>query len=231
MVVLHSCWNVQICYSYRAFRPPQVCASNLNRVKRTWQVTRGFESLTLLMHPTQRVLGGIESQAITEAFGEFRTGKTQIAHTLVRLCSYTLFDVKSSCSASRLNVRLRIIQEEKLYLLIQVIFLAWISDFITLFFFREYFPPRALGSYLWEVWEENLISIVFFNLLQFFQIWVGSTSCVGQHRLCPSLHQWTSGLLITHYKNRVNNLTTTINAIDGTPGWNHGTVISWARSL
>ena len=26
--------------------------------------------------------GGIESQAITEAFGEFRTGKTQLAHTL-----------------------------------------------------------------------------------------------------------------------------------------------------
>ena len=26
--------------------------------------------------------GGIESMAITEAFGEFRTGKTQLAHTL-----------------------------------------------------------------------------------------------------------------------------------------------------
>ena len=26
--------------------------------------------------------GGVESQAITEAFGEFRTGKTQISHTL-----------------------------------------------------------------------------------------------------------------------------------------------------
>ena len=30
-----------------------------------------------------RILGGgIESMGITEAFGEFRTGKTQIAHTL-----------------------------------------------------------------------------------------------------------------------------------------------------
>ena len=29
-----------------------------------------------------RFSGGIESQSITEAFGEFRTGKTQIAHTL-----------------------------------------------------------------------------------------------------------------------------------------------------
>ena len=26
--------------------------------------------------------GGIESMAITEAFGEFRTGKTQLSHTL-----------------------------------------------------------------------------------------------------------------------------------------------------
>jgi meiotic recombination protein DMC1 len=26
--------------------------------------------------------GGIESQGITEAFGEFRTGKTQLSHTL-----------------------------------------------------------------------------------------------------------------------------------------------------
>jgi len=26
--------------------------------------------------------GGIETMSITEAFGEFRTGKTQLAHTL-----------------------------------------------------------------------------------------------------------------------------------------------------
>ena len=26
--------------------------------------------------------GGVESQAITECFGEFRTGKTQLCHTL-----------------------------------------------------------------------------------------------------------------------------------------------------
>lgn len=30
--------------------------------------------------------GGIESQSITEVFGEFRTGKTQIAHTLCVTC-------------------------------------------------------------------------------------------------------------------------------------------------
>lgn len=28
------------------------------------------------------LLGGIQTMAITEAFGEFRTGKTQIGHTL-----------------------------------------------------------------------------------------------------------------------------------------------------
>ncbi|OXB60853.1 hypothetical protein ASZ78_014405 [Callipepla squamata] len=31
--------------------------------------------------------GGIESMAITEAFGEFRTGKTQLSHTL---CEYNV---------------------------------------------------------------------------------------------------------------------------------------------
>lgn len=31
--------------------------------------------------------GGIESQSITEVFGEFRTGKTQLSHTL---CGYFL---------------------------------------------------------------------------------------------------------------------------------------------
>jgi meiotic recombination protein DMC1 len=30
----------------------------------------------------QLLQGGIESMSITEAFGEFRTGKTQLAHTL-----------------------------------------------------------------------------------------------------------------------------------------------------
>lgn len=34
--------------------------------------------------------GGIESQSITEAFGEFRTGKTQIAHQLCVTCQMPL---------------------------------------------------------------------------------------------------------------------------------------------
>eukprot|EP01127_Copromyxa_protea_P022822 TRINITY_DN837_c0_g1_i9.p1 TRINITY_DN837_c0_g1~~TRINITY_DN837_c0_g1_i9.p1 ORF type:complete len:228 (-),score=36.33 TRINITY_DN837_c0_g1_i9:462-1145(-) len=40
------------------------------------KLTTGSKSLDKLLG------GGIETQSITEAFGEFRTGKTQIAHTL-----------------------------------------------------------------------------------------------------------------------------------------------------
>lgn len=37
----------------------------------------------LLSSTCSKILGGgIESMAITEAFGEFRTGKTQLSHTL-----------------------------------------------------------------------------------------------------------------------------------------------------
>ena len=32
-------------------------------------------------HCSKLMGGGIESMAITEAFGEFRTGKTQLSHT------------------------------------------------------------------------------------------------------------------------------------------------------
>ena len=40
------------------------------------KITTGSESLDSLL------LGGIESTTITEVFGEFRTGKTQLSHTL-----------------------------------------------------------------------------------------------------------------------------------------------------
>ena len=35
--------------------------------------------------------GGMESMAITEAFGEFRTGKTQISHTLCGNLKHCIF--------------------------------------------------------------------------------------------------------------------------------------------
>lgn len=48
----------------------------LQHRKRVLRITTGSTALDQLLG------GGIESMAITEAFGEFRTGKTQIAHTL-----------------------------------------------------------------------------------------------------------------------------------------------------
>jgi meiotic recombination protein DMC1 len=48
---------------------------NIKR-KRVVRITTGSSVLDTLIG------GGIESMAITEAFGEFRTGKTQLAHTL-----------------------------------------------------------------------------------------------------------------------------------------------------
>lgn len=48
--------------------------------KRVVKITTGSTALDQLLG------GGIESMSITEAFGEFRTGKTQIAHTLCVTC-------------------------------------------------------------------------------------------------------------------------------------------------
>ncbi|CCW64390.1 unnamed protein product [Phytomonas sp. EM1] len=55
--------------------------------------TECLQQRALVVHITtgssaldQLLAGGIESRSITEAFGEFRTGKTQIAHTLCVTC-------------------------------------------------------------------------------------------------------------------------------------------------
>jgi DNA repair protein RAD51 len=40
----------------------------------------------LFLSPTNRLPGGIETGAITEMFGEFRTGKSQLCHTLAVTC-------------------------------------------------------------------------------------------------------------------------------------------------
>jgi len=37
------------------------------------------------------ILGGLETGSITEMFGEFRTGKTQLCHTLAVTCQVFLF--------------------------------------------------------------------------------------------------------------------------------------------
>lgn len=45
-------------------------------VKKVLKITTGSSELDSLLG------GGIETMSITEIFGEFRTGKTQLAHTL-----------------------------------------------------------------------------------------------------------------------------------------------------
>ena len=48
----------------------------MNKRQRIRRISTGSRNLDTLLQ------GGIESMAITEAFGEFRTGKTQLSHTL-----------------------------------------------------------------------------------------------------------------------------------------------------
>uniref|UniRef100_A0A0M3KHC6 Meiotic recombination protein DMC1/LIM15 homolog (inferred by orthology to a human protein) n=1 Tax=Anisakis simplex TaxID=6269 RepID=A0A0M3KHC6_ANISI len=52
----------------------------VERRKLCFRISTGSHELDKLLG------GGIESQAITEVFGEFRTGKTQISHTLCATC-------------------------------------------------------------------------------------------------------------------------------------------------
>lgn len=60
------------------------------------QLTTGSKELDRLLG------GGIETGSITEIFGEFRTGKTQLCHTLAVTCqvsvSTLLFSKKKSSS-------------------------------------------------------------------------------------------------------------------------------------
>lgn len=48
-------------------------------------ITTGSKNLDQLLG------GGIETGAITELFGEFRTGKTQLCHTLAVICQVLIF--------------------------------------------------------------------------------------------------------------------------------------------
>ncbi|XP_077286614.1 meiotic recombination protein DMC1/LIM15 homolog [Arctopsyche grandis] len=51
-----------------------------DRRKSVFKISTGSQELDTLMG------GGVESMAITEVFGEFRTGKTQLSHTLCVTC-------------------------------------------------------------------------------------------------------------------------------------------------
>lgn len=48
----------------------------MNKRERILRLSTGSQNLDKLLQ------GGVESMAITEVFGEFRTGKTQLSHTL-----------------------------------------------------------------------------------------------------------------------------------------------------
>lgn len=51
------------------------------------QLTTGSKELDRLLG------GGIETGSITEIFGEFRTGKTQLCHTLAVTCQVSFFSM------------------------------------------------------------------------------------------------------------------------------------------
>ena len=55
----------------------------IRRKKKITCITSGSKELDNLLG------GGFESNSITELIGEFRTGKTQICHTLCVTCSIT----------------------------------------------------------------------------------------------------------------------------------------------
>jgi len=58
----------------------------LNRRANVIKISTGAKALDGILG------GGVETQSITEAFGEFRTGKTQIAHTLAVTCQLSRED-------------------------------------------------------------------------------------------------------------------------------------------
>lgn len=64
------------------------------------QLTTGSKELDRLLG------GGIETGSITEIFGEFRTGKTQICHTLAVTCQVRslVFDYFSTSVSSSVEI-------------------------------------------------------------------------------------------------------------------------------
>jgi len=62
-------------------------ASHLNKLREdTIKITTGSKELDRLLE------GGIETGSLTELFGEFRTGKTQLCHTLCVTCQRAISD-------------------------------------------------------------------------------------------------------------------------------------------
>ena len=64
----------------------KTAADALEDRKSIVQLTTGSVELDKLLE------GGIETGSVTEAFGEFRTGKTQLCHTLCVTCQMAITD-------------------------------------------------------------------------------------------------------------------------------------------
>ena len=60
--------------------PPCLSPATFSRETFSFQITTGSKELDKLLN------GGIETGSITEMFGEFRTGKSQLCHTMAVTC-------------------------------------------------------------------------------------------------------------------------------------------------
>jgi len=80
----HRPWvGVDICPSRQSFVGLPNVTPSQQVYKGCWVIRSGLIYCVYVTVCCSKLLGGgIESMAITEVFGEFRTGKTQISHTL-----------------------------------------------------------------------------------------------------------------------------------------------------
>ena len=87
MATLNTLCSIKGLSEAKAVKIQEVCKTSANfgftngwdvleKRKKVVRLTTGSKNLDKLLN------GGLESSSITEAFGEFRTGKTQLAHTL-----------------------------------------------------------------------------------------------------------------------------------------------------
>ncbi len=86
---IHSC----IAYAILGFGFVSAKKYLETRKKEIKHITTGSSKLDELLG------GGIETGSVTEIFGEFRTGKTQICHTLCVTCQFP-YDAGGGCGAA-----------------------------------------------------------------------------------------------------------------------------------
>lgn len=117
------------------------------------QLTTGSKELDRLLG------GGIETGSITEIFGEFRTGKTQLCHTLAVTCqvcnvrAWFIFLSLSNIFSCLLNI---MVVKENVYILIQKVLFV-LSDYYQLLK-----DTKCLNKMSWTMWhmQELIIQII-----------------------------------------------------------------------